>query len=143
MKVKITSVFSPELSNHFLNFTSELQKYLSQRLEPFDAGIGIDMFMAVFVVVDDDPVVNEKFARRHDQCARFKGLDGNWVKDIEVAVSLRPADVHDVLPSKTKFERLLLDAFVARLERPVKKVPKEFRLEEFLQRMSNALAEFR
>lgn len=136
-------MLSPELSNHFLNFTSELQGFLSQKLESFDAGIGIDMFMAVFVAVDDDPVVNEKFARRHDQSARFKGLDGSWVRDIEVAVSLRPADVHDVLRSTTEFERLLLDAFVARLERPIKKTPKEFRLEEFLQIMRDALAEFR
>lgn len=143
MKIKITSVLSPELAKHFLDFTSELQDFLSHKLESFDPGVGIAMFMAVFVVVYDDPVVNEKFARRHDQSARFKGLDGNWVRDIEVAVSLRPADVHDVLRSKTEFERLLLDAFVARLERPIKKAPKEFRLEEFLQRMSDALVEFR
>jgi hypothetical protein len=142
MKIKITSVLSPELSSHFLCFTSELQNFLSQELESFDVGIGVDVFMAVFVAVDDDPVVNEKFARQHDKSTRFKGLDGNWVRDIEVAIELRPADVHNVLGSKSKFEKLLLDALAARLELPIKRSPKDFRLDEFLKRMGNALTKF-
>jgi len=37
---------------------------------------------------------------------------------------------------------LLLDALAARLELPIKRAPKDFRLDEFLKRMGNALTKF-
>lgn len=142
MKIKITNVLSPELANNFLKFSSNLQAFLSKKFEEFNAGIEISMFMAVFVVVDDDPFINEKFARQHDQSTRYKGVDGNWVTAIEVAVSISPAEVHKVIQSNGEFERLLLDAFLARLDIPIKRIPKGFRQQEFLKLMNEAISEY-
>lgn len=141
MKIKVTNILAPDLLDHFLSFTSELQQVLAREFEAFDGGVDSVIFMAVFVVVDDDLLVNEKFAQRHDQGSRFKGLDGSWVNSIEVAVSLCPAEVLKVLHSTVEFERLLLGALLARLERPIKRVPKKFNLERFLQLMRNVISE--
>ena len=92
MRLRITSITTPEVGQLVGNLTTMLEDRLRPSIETQDYGTGIAQFVVFFVSVDSDLLENERYCVANNRCSRYKDLvTGEIVKFIGLAVPIDPA----------------------------------------------------
>jgi hypothetical protein len=114
MKLRITSITTPEVGEQVNNVTTALEDRLRPFIESREYGGCIREFAVFFVSVDPDTLANERFCIANNRASRYKDiLTGEIVRFVALAVPVDPAIVlhssREALPGV--LQRLLLDEF--------------------------------
>lgn len=140
MKIRFTSVCSPEAGALFNPVTVALEDKLIPVFADRMFGDGIDQFVVVVIAVDADRDENAKFERKHHSVGRYKDVrTGDKVRFISIALPFNPDDV--VAMTESELRSSLVAALLQRLKTPDLKIPKPFDYPAFVEQLEQSLSD--
>ena len=140
MKLRFTCVTSSDVARLIGEVGVWLEDSLAQKFDSREFGGDIEQFVVVFVAVDSDADLNERFATSHDKGGKYKDFrTGEYVKFVGIAVRLDPESLVDFGLEQAKVS--LAGLVRIRLRNPMRGVPSEFRKDEFLREIDFAISQ--
>ena len=130
----------PELK-HILKIQSGLSSHLNKFLSSFDFGDSIDQFMIVIVSVDDDALVNQRFASAHNKLAKYKNP---FTKETVRLLSI-PVEIPHMIfknANQKNIKSIICEAVLNQILKRPKRLPKGFDFNIFSRHISNTISSY-
>lgn len=141
MRIRITSITTPNVAEKIRNITVYLEDFLRPILAPKDYGGEVDQFCVIFLAFEVDPSSEETQAyyRGHNRSGRYKDfITGEVVRHVTIAI---PVSIEQVLStSRDELRGVLEDLLMKELASPSYKFPKKFERERLFSDLTDLLA---
>jgi hypothetical protein len=135
MKIRITSVTAPGVSEQIRNITTVFEDRLQSDFvnKSFD---GIEQFSVFYIVVDSDPSGNALYCKMHNKSGKYKDIaTGKMISYVGIAIPIDP-DLILKLPAEN-LRRHLWELLLKQLEEPPYLLPKNFNVQRLLNDLKN------
>jgi len=125
MKIRITSVTAPSVSEPIRNITTVFEARLRTALVEKDYGGGVEQFSVFYISVDSDPTENDQYCKMHNKYGKYKDiLTKKMVSYVGIAIPIDPQLILKL--SVEKQSQLLAESLLKQLENPSYQFPKKF-----------------
>ena len=130
----------PELKQ-ILKIQSELSNHLNKFLSSFDFGDLIDQFIIFIISVDDDELVNKKFANSHNKLSKYKNP---FTKETVRLLSISVEIPHTVFKnaSQKNIKTIICEVIPNQIPKRPKRLPKGFDFDNFSRHISNTISSY-